>query len=396
MPQRAASPTPTHRPDESKRGDDPQPLPRVLFVCGGHRVYGAERKCLAWIQGLHERGFPIFCTVNGWNDGEFPRNVQAIGVPFEEIKLGWLYRSKPRWTLDTLRHLPTAFRAYVRVVRRFQPDVAIHIGYRSVIQLSWLLGSRNIVAVPDYWVTSWERRVLPMFDRRVAAYVPPSDDVGRHLASLGLPAEKIHRIYNPVHFGERRSAPTRSGGGITFGLVGQIVPRKGHHVAIRALAQLCEARSTRNVILRVYGNGDAETIAELQQLAADLGVSDLIEWCGYCSNRDEMYGGLDCVLVPSTEPEPFGWVAVEPSCYGIPVITSDAGGLREIVQDGETGFQVSAGDVESLAERMSAICESRQLAARLATQAFEWNAARFGDESILNEFAALVRRVAEC
>ncbi|HMO85091.1 MAG TPA: glycosyltransferase, partial [Lacipirellulaceae bacterium] len=130
--------------------------------------------------------------------------------------------------------------------------------------------------------------------------------------------------------------------------------------------------------------------------AADLGVSDLIEWCGYCSNRDEMYGGLDCVLVPSTEPEPFGWVAVEPSCYGIPVITSDAGGLREIVQDGETGFQVSAGDVESLAERMSAICESRQLAARLATQAFEWNAARFGDESILNEFAALVRRVAEC
>jgi glycosyltransferase involved in cell wall biosynthesis len=68
-----------------------------------------------------------------------------------------------------------------------------------------------------------------------------------------------------------------------------------------------------------------------------------------------VYGALDIACAPSTEPEPFGLVAVEAMSMGKPMVVADHGGLSEIVVNGSTGFAVRPGDARALADGLHAL-----------------------------------------
>ncbi|MDB5594723.1 MAG: glycosyltransferase family 1 protein, partial [Hyphomicrobiales bacterium] len=100
---------------------------RVLFFAGGSYVGGMEAVTLTLMKSLIEAGHPAAAVVSGWNDGVYPGQLAQAGVPYREIKLGRLYRSKPLWTLDSIVNFPMAAIALRRFVREFQPDVLVHV-----------------------------------------------------------------------------------------------------------------------------------------------------------------------------------------------------------------------------------------------------------------------------
>jgi glycosyltransferase involved in cell wall biosynthesis len=370
-------------------------LPRTLFVCGGTAVYGFERVILRYLEGLHRRGFPLYCTISGWNDEVFPREIASIGVPFEPINLGWIYWRKPRWTMDTLRHLPGAVRAFRRVMRQFKPDLLVHSGYRSMAMLTPCVGSRNVIAVQDYWSKTWEHALVRALDHKVLAYIACSDDIARHLTSIGLSPAKIVRIYNPMSFADKPPAKAPSEGPVVFGIVGQIIERKGHHVVIDAMARMRRRVPTAQFVLKIFGNGNSDYITRLMRQAADLGIDGLIEWCGYRNHGDEYYPQLDCVLVMSTEPDPCPLAAIESGAYSLPAITSNCGGLAELVNDGETGFVVAPDDLDGLIDRMVTIITDPSRRRRMGEQAFWANKRRFDAPLVLEELVAMLNSIAK-
>lgn len=368
--------------------------PRVLFACGGTNVYGFERVILTYIRGLHQLGFPLYCTVNGWNDGNFPRDIEAIGVPYESIKLGWFYLSKPWWTMDTMQHYPQALLAFRRVLRSFAPDLVIHSGYRSLASLAWLIGNRNVVAVQDYWSKPWEHRLVRRLDRRVRAYIACSDDIVRHLKGIGLPQEKIVRIYNPMTFGEAPRAINGRPGPVVFGIAGQIIERKGHHVAVEAMARVQKRLPDSDFRLKIYGSGDEAYIARVKAQAQSLGVSNQIDWCGYQSSCEDYYPEMDCALVMSTSPDPCPMAAIEPGAFGLPAITTTCGGLAELVIDGDTGYLIPAADADALADRMTTMILNASERRRMGERAFQANKRRFDSSVIMGQLAATLTNVA--
>jgi len=72
-----------------------------------------------------------------------------------------------------------------------------------------------------------------------------------------------------------------------------------------------------------------------------------------------LLAGADLFLLPSSS-ESFGLSALEALACGVPVIGSDAGGLPELVRNGETGVLRPAGDVEGMAEAAVAILADRE------------------------------------
>ena len=340
---------------------------------------------LRYIEGLAARKSPIYCTASGWTDGVFPAELSRIGVPHELIKLGWIYRSQWRWTLDSLRHLPQARARFSEVNKEFTPDLVIHSGYRSVAMSAGIFGAKNVVAVQDYWTSKWETALVRRLDRNILAYLACSQDIRNHLISIGLPPEKIFLIYNPMTFPEQPQARAVVVRPFTFGITGQVIERKGHHIVFQAIAEIHKQHPTLAFQLKIFGHGSATYEAKLRELAKQLGIEADVQWCGYRDHPDKFYPEFDCALVPTITPDPCPLAAIEPGAYALPAITSMAGGLAELVLDGQTGFLVPTGDAHALAARMAQLIQNPELAKTLGDQAFTANRQRFAEPIVINQ-----------
>jgi len=81
----------------------------------------------------------------------------------------------------------------------------------------------------------------------------------------------------------------------------------------------------------------------------------------------EIFANSDIVVIPSQWPEPFGIVAVEAMASGKPVIASRVGGLKEIVEDGKTGFLFDPLDVPYLEEKIVTLLDDANLRHKMGT-----------------------------
>jgi glycosyltransferase involved in cell wall biosynthesis len=94
-----------------------------------------------------------------------------------------------------------------------------------------------------------------------------------------------------------------------------------------------------------------------------------IKSIGWLSQKDlaELYQYMDICVVPSLWQEPFGIVALEAMASGKPVIVTNVGGLKTIVEDNVTGFIVEPDDSETLAERLSRLINDQNLREKMGT-----------------------------
>jgi D-inositol-3-phosphate glycosyltransferase len=145
--------------------------------------------------------------------------------------------------------------------------------------------------------------------------------------------------------------------------VGRIQALKGLDVAIAAFAQL----RVPDAVLVVVGGpsgpeGEAEH-ARVEKLAADLGVADRIIWREPQPHEllSTYYRASNVVLVPSRS-ESFGLVALEASACGTPVVAAAVGGLRTLVEHGNTGFLVEGRDPAAFAAFAGEVVTNHALA----------------------------------
>ncbi|HET7291328.1 MAG TPA: N-acetyl-alpha-D-glucosaminyl L-malate synthase BshA [Vicinamibacteria bacterium] len=101
-------------------------------------------------------------------------------------------------------------------------------------------------------------------------------------------------------------------------------------------------------VLLMVGEGPERSSA--QALARRLGLADRVRFLGTRESVEEIAPLADIFLLPS-ELESFGLSALEAMASAVPVIGSDAGGLPEVVENGETGYLLPVGDVEGMAAR---------------------------------------------
>ena len=161
--------------------------------------------------------------------------------------------------------------------------------------------------------------------------------------------------------------------------VGRIQPLKGADVAVETLAELANPTAQLLIVGGSSGtNGDSE-VRRLEKLIANRGLVNQVEiiepqphhqLCTY-------YRAADVCLVPSRS-ESFGLVALEAAACGTPVVSTNVGGLRTLVDHGRTGFRIASRDPSDFAAATSEILRSSKLAgemsknAALAARSYTW------------------------
>jgi D-inositol-3-phosphate glycosyltransferase len=151
--------------------------------------------------------------------------------------------------------------------------------------------------------------------------------------------------------------------------VGRIQPLKGADLAVRCLAEL-----DSDVTLLVVGGpsgADGETeVHRLHALVDELGLEGRVQFIPP-QPHDSLtvyYQAADVCLVPSRT-ESFGLVALEAAACGTPVVAADVGGLRSVVDDGQTGFLVEGRRALDYAAPVDLLLSDRELAEAIGASA---------------------------
>jgi teichuronic acid biosynthesis glycosyltransferase TuaC len=289
--------------------------------------------------------------------------------------VGWLNPlSIARTLLPLLRDIRTRFPFDVIDAEFFFPDgpAAVRLGEVLGVPVSIKARGHDI----HHWgLARWTAGQVRHAGRAASGLLAVSAALKRDMAALGLPGERIRVHYTGVDLGRFRPATDRAAAKAALGVsgpllvsVGALIPRKSHHLTIEALTRLPGAT------LMIAGQGPER--AALEALAQRLGVADRVRLLGPQPHEalPALLAAADAgVLVSASEGLANAWV--ETLACGTPLVLSDVGGARELIDRPEAG-RIVARDAEAVAEAVQALLAAPgdPQAIRATAERFTWEA----------------------
>jgi N-acetyl-alpha-D-glucosaminyl L-malate synthase BshA len=158
-------------------------------------------------------------------------------------------------------------------------------------------------------------------------------------------------------------------------------------LVVKAFAKVAAARKTVLVMV-----GDGPERGPAQTLVRSLGLQ---QRCCFLGNREDCVPILQAadLFLQASDSESFGLAALEAQACGVPVVSTEVGGVPEVIVDGKTGKLVPSGDADALAVAALSILGDRSSWDRMSEASREVAAARFGRAGAVDGYEACYRRV---
>ena len=203
-------------------------------------------------------------------------------------------------------------------------------------------------------------------NRKFTAMFVVTEYMREELIRQGFKAERIH-IFPPIPKPAKESFTSTFSEINRIIFAGQIIRGKGLDILIKSLA-LCK----QPFQLTVLGSGSH--LPYCRELVRKLGLEESVEFPGFIPFEKlvEYYREATLAVVPSVWPEPIATIGLEVLRYGLPVVGFDAGGIRDWLRDGETGYLIPWMDTSLMAEKIDYLLAHKSEAERLGSQGREF------------------------
>lgn len=334
---------------------------RIVFVVTrADEIGGAQIHVRDMSVALQRRGWDV--TVISGSRGVLSEDLERRGIAF---------RSLPRLVraVRPLRDVRAALELR-RHFRELKPDlISLHSSKAGV--LGRLAGARLQIPVlftAHGWgfssssrpltrtlLLSIDRWTTPLADGIIA--VSEADRALALRLHLAVP-EQITTVHNgmPDVGLSLRARPDASPPHLV--VVARFAPPKDHALLLRSLAGLTDLSWRLSLV------GDGPLLEPSRQLARKLGLATRTTFLGFQGDVANILADAQLFVLPSNS-EAFPRSILEASRAGLPVVASDVGGVRESVEDAETGYVVPPGDIEALRTCLRTLMADPELRARM-------------------------------
>ncbi|HWJ55609.1 MAG TPA: glycosyltransferase [Vicinamibacterales bacterium] len=383
----------------------PQPRVRVLRIISRLNVGGPALHALLLNDRLDQRRYDSRLVAGrvGEAEGDYLALHGAVPERFVAVPaLGREVRGWRDWS---------AFWSLVRLIRTFRPHV-VHTHTAKAGTLGRIAAAlcRVPVVVHTYhghvfegYFSPFKTRVVVAIERLLAyqasALVAVTDRVRRDVLARGIGwPERVVVVPLGLDLDPLLAAPARRGElraelGLApavplVGIVARLVPVKAHETFLQAARAIAPVRP--DVVFLVVGDGERR--AGLEEAARTAGLAARIRFLGWRADLDRLYADLDVVVLTSkNEGSPVA--LIEAMAAGRPVVSTRAGGVEDVVIDGETGVVVPVGDAAAVARAVVDLLEDPARAERLGTAARASVIAQFASSRLVGDIDALYQRL---
>ncbi len=145
----------------------------------------------------------------------------------------------------------------------------------------------------------------------------------------------------------------------------------------------------------VGGEGDVSS-NELNKKISDLGLKEEVTYVGkkYNEEKEEVFAASDVFILPTYYPnECFSLVLLEAMQAGLPIVTTDEGGIPDMVEEGENGFLVPQKDANALAERLDELIENPQKRIKMGENGYEKYQRLFTLQAFEERFTDILKKI---
>ena len=350
----------------------------ILFIHQSAELYGSDKTILMFISSLDkQKYFPVvMLPFDGPLKREFEKNnIKVVIAPVLK-----LYRKM--FTPGNILKFCKEYKEGLRIINQLHKEHRFSIVYSHTLaaligiifarknNIKHLWHVQEIIAKPVLFNKGFVK-LLSLKSNHIAVYdskttmefwikdnptlAKKSKFVCNGLDVKDKPApnlDDIQKIRNEVF----KVQPND----VVIGLVGRINSWKGQQLLLEAFSKIANLHP--NVKLVYIGSAPPNQEffeIELNEKIASYNLSERVIIVPFQENIWRFWDSIDIAVVPSTEPEPFGMVAIEAMLAKKPVVAANHGGLTETVVTNETGFLFKPNDSQSLAEAISILIDDK-------------------------------------
>jgi glycosyltransferase involved in cell wall biosynthesis len=333
---------------------------RVLQLCASLTAGGAERLIHGLARTLDRRHFTVHvCALSVVGGNAFQQEFDRDNIP--------VYVVGARKMFDP--------RMYIKLIRYIRENniQIIHTHLTNADFVGRIVG--KILGIPvvstmhnipkDYDMQKSYAKVLEKFTAQhaVSHLIAVSERIRQlFIQEWRIPAQTISTITNGVPLNDFLPVPEgviRSGGqqGPVITTIGRLTPQKAQHIFIEAAAHIVKAYPDAS--FQIVGRGHLEN--ELKALAQKLGIAEQVQFAGVRHDIPNILAASD-IFVLSSAWEGLPVTAIEAMAAARPVVLTDVGGIRDLVESGKHGFIVPPHNAQALADALLELLREPQKA----------------------------------
>lgn len=319
---------------------------KILHIETGRHLYGGARQVAYLIDGLTQTGVENHLLA--------PLNSGIANLVRDRVA--------GVHEIDTSGDLDWRLATHTRGIALSQGIDIIHVHSRRGADFWGGIGAKlaGIPAVLSRRVDNPEPRAAisikyPLYRRVITI----SDAIHQVLLDCGVAADKLVTVRsavdpedyrNPVSRDEFQRRFSLQDKVLTIAIVAQLIARKGHRYLFAAMREL----SLQHPNLRLICFGSGPELANLETLASEYQLQQIISFAGFQEDLNRFIGHFDIVAHPALA-EGLGVALIQASAAGVPIVGSRAGGIPEIVRHGENGFLVPPADEDALTKALESL-----------------------------------------
>lgn len=367
---------------------------KVLHLISGGDTGGAKTHIISLIKSIDKLiDAKIICFI----EDTFYYDAKATGINIE------VYKQKNRSDMSVINRL-------VEEIEREDYDVIHCHGARANFNAMFLRGKINKTLITtvhsdynlDFKDNIYKRLVFTNLNkfalRRFKHYIAISDTFKEMLVDRGFKREEIYTVYNGIDMDQKLEYVPKEEflsrykidykDKIIVGIIARLDKVKDHETFIKAAEILI--RKNKNMIFLIAGDGNDEK--RLKDLVENLNLEKHIYFLGFVKDQYSFLNAIDINTLTSLS-ESFPYAILEGALMKKPIVSTDVGGLKQLVEQGRNGYLVEVGDAEDLANKIDEISSEKGRIKEMGEKLYEKVEGKFSSDTMAKEHVKIYEEI---
>jgi glycosyltransferase involved in cell wall biosynthesis len=369
---------------------------KVLHLISGGDTGGAKTHIISLIKGLDKL---IDAKVVCFIEDTFYEDAKKEGIDID------VYEQKNRSDLSVVKRL-------ANLVNEEGFDIVHCHGARANFIAMFLKNKINTPMITtihsdyklDFKDNLYKRLIFTTLNtialKKFKYFIAISDTFKDMLVERGFKRNSIFVSYNGIDFESDLKYVPKSeflskynidyDGKIIVGILARLDLVKDHETFIKAAKEVLTIRD--DIVFLIGGSGNNEN--RLKHLVSDFGIEKNVSFLGYINDPDSFMNAIDINVLTSVS-ESFPYVILEGARMAKPVISTNVGGISNLIKDGYNGYLIDVGDYKMLAERILTFSNNKSILEAMGLNLFKEAKANYSYDSMAKTHIEIYKKILE-